>query len=945
MTAELPIVTDPAPPKSIAGITLLPLHEKYTREGICKFRESGIPISSEWAFRKEWGANKREWMERGFGLRNHNGKWYLQQWLRVMPDGQLALTPIGASRLAELIKPAQSTLELPKPEAINLELPELPPEIAAKLFDYQVEPARQLLRALTKGAEEWGFPGAWDCSEMGVGKTYQALAAAIATGLEVGVVCPLAVIPAWGRAFQHFGQCPRFIRNYESLRTGRRDYVSLEEYTNENGKKAKRYRWNLEPKDTILIFDEAHTCFTGDTQVFTEAGEIPIAELVEQRLALKVWTLDEEAGYLTLRNVTGWFRNPMREVMVVHHEFGKIECTGDHRFYVVGKGWMHAENLLPGDELLALREELLSEDAFVPNMLQSQVRNDLPTGSHSTAHQAGYWRERRESRSLKNAKKTASMPGLSRVISAFKHFAEMLLAFMRNAAPHQRSRSIGELSDSLIKGKGEQSRRFDGDTQKVQRANEVIESNDESRSSQKNGAIPVWSHFYRARRKWQNHPTTRKARECAESSNGICDRHPSICSPTLSKSSQKLQSGHRGAESETGHRGGWQNSPSKKVAISRQTKNGHSRISRVERLEILESGDRQQLRAGNGKSALYDIEVAGTHCYFAGGVLVHNCRTIGSLNQGLLMAAARQRFPLICASGTLATDPTHMRATGRVVGLHQGGKDFQRFLLDHNCEGKDYTWKFKGGRHGRAALASIHRRVFPARGARVRIEDLGDRFPETQIMCETFDTGETQAIAKAFKEAEQILERMAAQGAPEWEIKMRRSSAYMEAWHNSERCKVPAIADMAEKEIEEGRSVAVFVNFTDVRESLMHRLKTRCAIYGGQAAFAREACIADFQADRARAIIANIDAGGVGVSLHDINGTHPRTAIILPTNKVVSLTQALGRVHRAGGKSRSRQIVFYAAGTVEEQICDVIRKRMAQISTLNDGELYPSDRF
>lgn len=580
MTAELPIVTDPAPPKSIAGITLLPLHEKYTREGICKFRESGIPISSEWAFRKEWGANKREWMERGFGLRNHNGKWYLQQWLRVMPDGQLALTPIGASRLAELIKPAQSTLELPKPEAINLELPELPPEIAAKLFDYQVEPARQLLRALTKGAEEWGFPGAWDCSEMGVGKTYQALAAAIATGLEVGVVCPLAVIPAWSRAFQHFGQCPRFIRNYESLRTGRRDYVSLEEYTNENGKKAKRYRWNLEPKDTILIFDEAHLS-----------------------------------------------------------------------------------------------------------------------------------------------------------------------------------------------------------------------------------------------------------------------------------------------------------------------------------------------------------------------------RTIGSLNQGLLMAAARQRFPLICASGTLATDPTHMRATGRVVGLHQGGKDFQRFLLDHNCEGKDYTWKFKGGRHGRAALASIHRRVFPARGARVRIEDLGDRFPETQIMCETFDTGETQAIAKAFKEAEQILERMAAQGAPEWEIKMRRSSAYMEAWHNSERCKVPAIADMAEKEIEEGRSVAVFVNFTDVRESLMHRLKTRCAIYGGQAAFAREACIADFQADRARAIIANIDAGGVGVSLHDINGTHPRTAIILPTNKVVSLTQALGRVHRAGGKSRSRQIVFYAAGTVEEQICDVIRKRMAQISTLNDGELYPSDRF
>lgn len=36
-----------------------------------------------------------------------------------------------------------------------------------------------------------------------------------------GVVCPLAVIPAWKRAFAHFGkQPPLFVLNYESLRTG-----------------------------------------------------------------------------------------------------------------------------------------------------------------------------------------------------------------------------------------------------------------------------------------------------------------------------------------------------------------------------------------------------------------------------------------------------------------------------------------------------------------------------------------------------------------------------------------------------------------------------------------------------------------------------------------------------------------------------------------------------
>ena len=167
----------------------------------------------------------------------------------------------------------------------------------------------------------------------------------------------------------------------------------------------------------------------------------------------------------------------------------------------------------------------------------------------------------------------------------------------------------------------------------------------------------------------------------------------------------------------------------------------------------------------------------------------------------------------------------------------------------------------------------------------------------------------------------------------------------MKAWHESERAKVAAIVKMIRSEQEEGRSVAVFVNFTDVREKLMTELKTDCAIFGGQNPDARQKAIDAFQRDQSRVIIANIDAGGVGVSLHDLNGNHPRTAIILPTNKVVSLTQALGRVHRAGGKSKSRQIILFASGTIEETICETIRKRMGQIATLNDGDMTPQPKF
>lgn len=571
-TDNLLVVDDVRPPVEVPGLALPPLHEKFTRDGPCRFREVRLHLGNAAAFKSLWMKHKRGWLERGFSLRMMNGAWILQQWLRV--DGEaLTLTQIGQDKLNDLLNP-QAEMPLEQ-DAIKLDLPELPADLAAKLFEYQIEPARQILRALQKGEAEWGYPGCWDSSDLGTGKTYQCLAAAIASGYEIAVICPLAVIPAWKRAFAHFGKfSPLFVLNYESLRTGNREWVKIEHH---EGK--RRFSWKMKPQDTLLIFDEAHM-----------------------------------------------------------------------------------------------------------------------------------------------------MKGINRT-------------------------------------------------------------------------------------------------------------------------------------------------------------------------------------------------------------------------QGLGIAAIRQRFPVIMASGTLARDPTEMRASGRVVGLHKGGDDWERFLLNHNCEGSGQQWKFYGGKRGREALARIHRSVFPARGARVRIADLGDRFPETVITAEAFDTGETKKIAQAFRDAEAFLESMQAQGVSEGEIKMRRASAYMEAWHASERLKVPMIVSMIEADIEAGRSVAVFCNFTDVRIKLMEALNTKCAIYGGQNSQHREACIAEFQADKSRVIIANIDAGGVGVSLHDINGEFPRSSIILPTNKVNSLIQAIGRVHRAGGKSRSQQTILFAAGTIEEQICEVIRRRMGQITTLNDGELYPESRF
>ncbi len=324
---------------------------------------------------------------------------------------------------------------------------------------------------------------------------------------------------------------------------------------------------------------------------------------------------------------------------------------------------------------------------------------------------------------------------------------------------------------------------------------------------------------------------------------------------------------------------------------------------------------------------------------------VHMTKGAGTLNQALLTNAIRQKFPIICISGTLASDPTHMRATGRVVGLHKGGTDYMRFLEENGCVGKDDNWKFCGGIRGRRILANINRTVFPTRGARTRIIDLGDRFPETQILAEAYETGETRQIAAAFAEAERIIEAERARGASASSIALLEMKSWQEAWQQSEWCKIPALCEMTEREIAEGRSVVIFVSFTRTRVELMRRLRTGCAIFGKQPPHHREACIADFQADRARVLVSQIEAGGVGISLHDLHGNHPRTAFILPSTKVVSIKQALGRVHRAGGLSRSRQVIFFAAGTIEEDILRGIRAKMGNIDALNDGDILVKHKF
>jgi len=161
----------------------------------------------------------------------------------------------------------------------------------------------------------------------------------------------------------------------------------------------------------------------------------------------------------------------------------------------------------------------------------------------------------------------------------------------------------------------------------------------------------------------------------------------------------------------------------------------------------------------------------------------------------------------------------------------------------------------------------------------------------------------------------------------------------LRARQQAELLKVPLFVDMAEEAIEGGMSIAIFVNFSETINALSKRLNTKCIVWGENKGDERDKNIESFQSDKSRVIIVNVKAGGAGLSLHDLNGTYPRLAIISPTPSAVDLRQVLGRIHRDGAKSKAIQKVVFVANTAEEETCERVKEKLENLDIINDGDM------
>jgi superfamily II DNA or RNA helicase len=314
-------------------------------------------------------------------------------------------------------------------------------------------------------------------------------------------------------------------------------------------------------------------------------------------------------------------------------------------------------------------------------------------------------------------------------------------------------------------------------------------------------------------------------------------------------------------------------------------------------------------------------------------------RAKGWNSQNAKIMWSSKRYTTLMLSASAAKDPTEMKALGYLLGLHNL-RDFWKWALRNGCShGYFGGLEFSGTPED---IDRLHKEIFPDHGSRLTFTDMAEYFQATEVNMTPLDFG---------PEVKEAYEHMAAELA-ELEQKKAADSSGAEALtirlrarQKVELLKVPYMVEQTFEFLSEGRSVVLFVNFSQTLEALRSRISSvyDVGIIAGIDIKNRQKYIDAFADDQLRVMLCNVQAGGVSVNLHDRHGKYPRVSIISPSDNEKDVLQCVGRIHRAGGATPTQQHILFAANTIEEEVKENCETKLGRIEIFNDGLDKPNE--
>lgn len=309
----------------------------------------------------------------------------------------------------------------------------------------------------------------------------------------------------------------------------------------------------------------------------------------------------------------------------------------------------------------------------------------------------------------------------------------------------------------------------------------------------------------------------------------------------------------------------------------------------------------------------------------------HKCKNHKTGNAKTMLYIARSGYKILALSATIAHHAEHLRAWNDAFNL-ANTNSFSAFMYACGYYYEQSKWGGAWLPKSENSVDITRRRIAPFVSA-MTIEDAGEMFKENSVSVEVVSSQEDPELKKAYEDYFKAL------CAGDKKTKGDHLVKELRARQASEKAKIPYILDRVDELTEEGFSVVLFCCFNETIDELRQSLAGHlpAVIRGGQSPAAREAERKRFQENKTRVILCNLQAGGVGLDLHDLHG-QPRYSIILPDWSAVSIKQALGRIHRAGAKSPAIQQILYSDVEVEKRMAEAVRAKLHNLDTLHDSE-------
>ncbi|CAH6421429.1 DEAD/SNF2 helicase [uncultured virus] len=307
----------------------------------------------------------------------------------------------------------------------------------------------------------------------------------------------------------------------------------------------------------------------------------------------------------------------------------------------------------------------------------------------------------------------------------------------------------------------------------------------------------------------------------------------------------------------------------------------------------------------------------------------HRCKNVKSENGKLLLSTKNKKVLLL--SATIADKPESFQIFGYMLGFYKSLRQANNWIKGMLLDDKNYIGI-------KPKISSIHKQIFPYRGSRIAIQDLGNKFPDNQIcpLCYDLDDKDKLDVNNAFTNLKQLQTKL--ESINDQEIKKNILKEIIKARQKIELLKLPIFKEQIETNLENNNSVAVFVNFKNTLYKLAEYFKTDCLIFGDQDINTRDKNIKDFQNNKSHLILCTIQSGSEGISLHDLHGRQ-RISLISPTFSATDFKQCIGRIWRIGSISKAIQRVIFCSNSLEEIICNRLKEKLKFLDNINDDDL------